>query len=141
MFVATAASALAGLLPWQPAQAQSFCNGTVVADAFYRTVTSSGRNTSVINYWVQLQNRGAARHIRIAFSASEAGLSRGGGAVTVHSGNAPASSNDTAIGSLSQITVLLGTQFVSNSSGTGGLSATDTQSGLPRYTGVTCTTP
>lgn len=141
LLAATATVALASLVPLEPAQAQSFCGGTVVANSFYRTLTDSSQSGTTINHWVQLQNQAAPRHIRIAFFSSEPGLVRGGGQYTVHPGIAPASSNDTAIGNYSQITVLLGTQRVSDPSGRGGIPANDPQTGLPHYTGVTCTAP
>ncbi len=138
------------LLSMQPAQARipRFCVFTVTAN-FYRTLTDVTENAATINYWVQLQNRAGARHIRVSFSGDERGLVLGGGNVTVHSALGHASSNDTPIGNYGQISVLLGSLRVNNpagsrglaSMGVRGLSATDTQKGLPRFTWVTCTQP
>jgi hypothetical protein len=131
--------ALAGLLPMQPASAQvaRYCNGSLNAVSFYTNSSSDGRTSTAVHF-VQLQNMGPERRIRVAFFSSEPGLTRGGGIYPVHSGIAPASSADIPMGYQAFITVQLATQRLNNPAGTGAIPATDPQNGLPHFTGVTC---
>ncbi|MBX9748160.1 MAG: hypothetical protein K5Q68_00960 [Roseococcus sp.] len=143
ILLAAAALALTGAVGIQPASAQfaSFCDNTVSANSYYRNINPQGQSASVATYFVQLQNRGPDRHIRVAFFSSQPGLVLGGGTHTVHRGVASAGTGDIAIKAWEQITVQLGSQRLSNPSGEGAISATDAQTGLPHFTGVTCTTP
>ena len=140
LLAATAGLALAGLLPMQEAAAQvaRYCGNTVNAVAFYTNINSDGRGSTAVHF-VQLQNMGPARHIRIAFFSSEPGLTCGGGNYPVHPGVAPASTGDIAIANQGFITVQLATQRLNNPAGTGAIPATDPQTGLPHFTMVTCT--
>jgi hypothetical protein len=140
LLAATAGLALAGLLPMQEASAQvaRYCGNTVNAVAFYTNITPSGPGSNAVHF-VQLQNMGPPRYIRIAFFSSEPGLTRGGGNYAVHPGVAPASTGDIAMGNQQFITVQLGTQRLNNPAGTGAIPATDPQTGLPHFTMVTCT--
>lgn len=140
LLAATAGLALAGLLPMQEASAQvaRYCGNTVNAVAFYTNIVPSGQNANAVHF-VQLQNMGPERHIRIAFFSSEPGLTRGGGTYAVHQGVAPASTSDIFMRNQGFITVQLGTQRLNNPAGTGAIPATDPQTGLPHFTMVTCT--
>jgi hypothetical protein len=119
------------------AQVARYCNNSLNAVSFYTNINSDGRTSTAVHF-VQLQNMGPERHIRVAFFSSEPGLTRGGGTYQVHPGVAPASGTDIAMGHQAFITVQLATQRLTNPAGTGAIPATDPQNGLPHFTGVTC---
>lgn len=139
LLAATAGLALAGLLPMQQASAQvaRYCNNTVNALSFYTNIRPDGRGATATHF-VQLQNMGEARDIRIAFFSSEPNLTRGGGTFPVHASVAPATTGDIPIAQRGFITVQLGTQRLTNQAGTGAIPANDPQKGLPHFTMVTC---
>lgn len=139
LLAATAGLALTGLLPMQEASAQvaRYCNNSVNAVSFYTNIRPEGGG-SIATHFVQLQNMGPQRHIRIAFFSSEPGLTRGGGNFPVHPGVAPATTSDIAIANQGFITVQLAAQRINNPAGTGAIPATDPQTGLPHFTMVTC---
>jgi len=71
--IAAIATAAAFAAP-QPAQAQSvsYCNGRLIADSFYNTVSSNGR-TSTVSYFLQLRNTTNARvNYTLTFNATQA---------------------------------------------------------------------
>jgi hypothetical protein len=103
------------------AQMAQFCDGRIVANAFYSNVQSNG-SRSTVPYFVQLQNR-SDDTIRYAvrFTAPHI-MAPQNGSVDAH------------LTRYQQVTVTLGTQSIGNPSGTGQLSQAD----MIRYTQVLC---
>ena len=124
-----ALAATAALLAAGTAQAQmaTYCNGTVAANAFFNTVQSNGRS-SVVSYFVQLQNR-TNQPIPLLMVTFTHNL-----ATDRISGPPP---GNRGLQPYQQITVLLGRQALNNPSGQGALSPTDAH-GVPQATSVIC---
>lgn len=110
------------------AQIASYCGGSVAANAFYNTVQSNGR-TSVVSYFVQLQNRTnqPIPLINVTFNYNLA--------TDRISGSPPGARG---LQPYQQITVLLGKQAINNPSGSGALNPTDLNNGVPHATSVIC---
>lgn len=110
------------------AQVATYCGGTVAANAFYNTVQSNGR-TSTVSYFVQLQNRTnqVIPLISVNFNYTLA-TDRINGSPPGARGLQP----------YQQVTVLLGKQALNNASGQGALNATDLNNGVPHATSVIC---
>lgn len=110
------------------AQVATYCNGSVAANAFYNTVQSNGRN-STVSYFVQLQNRTNRPIPLIAVTF---------GYIPAYdriSGSPPGTQG---LQPYQQITVLLGKQNFTNPSGQGALSPYDLNNGSPHATSVIC---
>lgn len=130
---ATATLALTSILPIQSASANDtgtgpFCGGTVRVESFsHLNDPGTGANTAgrKITYRVNLRNAGTApRNIRVEFFASNPNLIRNP-ALTLR------------VNAGAEQLFLLGTHELNNFSH-GRLSDTDTQTGLPHFTRVTC---
>ncbi len=106
-----------------PAQAQiaSYCNGTLVANAFYHEVQSNGAR-STVSYRLQLQNRTAsAARYSVRFVAPNARDAQNGSVIA-------------SLAGYQQVTILLGRQTFNNPSGAGLVGQAD----VVRYTQVLC---
>lgn len=122
------AAALAALLAAAPAQAQApiqagvpFCNGHLVVDSFYNTVTSNGAGSRV-DYMMQLRNTsGAPRTAVVSFiyQGSRNNLNR--------------SAN--RLGAYQSVTLRLGQDFLNNPAGNGALSP---QHDVPTMVRINC---
>lgn len=122
-FTLAALAALPMVFASMGAQAQmaQFCDGRIVANAFYSNVQSNG-SRSTVPYFVQLQNRsGETIRYTVRFTAPHI-MGAQNGSTLAH------------LASYQQVTVTLGTQSFNNPSGTGQLSQAD----MIRYTQVTC---
>ncbi|MBS7791185.1 hypothetical protein KTR66_14370 [Roseococcus sp. SDR] len=103
------------------AQMARYCDGRIVANAFYSNVQSNG-SRSTVPYYVQLQNQsGETIRYTVRFTAPHI-MGAQNGSTIAH------------LASYQQVTVLLGSQSFTNPSGTGQLSQAD----MMRYTQVTC---
>jgi len=130
---ATATLSLTSLLPMQPASANDtgtgpFCGGNVRVESFsHMNGTGTGANSTGrrMTYRVNLRNTGSEpRNIRVEFFASNPNLIRSPPlTVRVNAG--------------AEQVFVLGTHEL-NSFSHGRLSDTDTQTGLPHFTRVTC---
>ena len=125
-FTLTALAAMAALpiaLASSGAQAQMarYCDGRIVANAFYSNVNSNGSRSQGV-YFVQLQNQsGDPIRYTVRFTAPHI-LEAQNGSVVAH------------LASYQQVTVQLGKQNFNNPSGQGILSQHD----MMRYTQVVC---
>jgi Cu2+-containing amine oxidase len=103
------------------AQMASYCEGRIVANAFYSNVQSNGSRSTAI-YHVQLQNRsGDPIRYTVRFTAPGTQMAQTGSPVAT-------------LASYQQVTVTLGQQSFNNPSGTGQLSQQD----MIRFTQVAC---
>ncbi len=107
------------------AQQARFCDGRIVANAFYSNVNSTNR-TSVVTYFVQLQSTGDAIRYAVTFDQRRQLRPL---ATEAQSGTPVAT-----LASYQQVTITLGKQSFNNPAGTGQLSQAD----IARYTTVTC---
>ncbi len=122
-FSRTALLALPLAFAWMGAQAQTarYCDGRIVANAFYSHVDSNG-SRSTVPYFVQLQNQsGEAIRYTIRFTAPHIMQPQNGSTLAT-------------LASYQQAAVTLGRQSFNNPGGVGQLS----QAELIRYTQVTC---
>jgi len=103
------------------AQMASYCDGQIMANAFYANVQSNG-SSSTVSYFVQLQNRSVQpMRYTVRFTAPHIMNAQNGSVVAI-------------LASYQQVTVTLGSQRFSNPAGTGQLSQAD----MIRYTQLAC---
>ena len=122
---ACAALPLAFAAAGAQAQQARYCDGRIVANAFYSNVASNGR-TSVVTYFAQLQSTGDTIRYAVTFDQRRQLRPL---ATEAQSGTPVAT-----LASYQQVTITLGKQAFNNPSGTGQLNQAD----IARYTTVTC---